>query len=148
MLGYFHEDSVLAQCAHGDVDQLLISVPLDYGYHFLGDGGLSLEGECGVAVGVVEDHLVHFDGDGRHLLHSLLFLLELPQPGGEKLFVLLHHGVLVPEIACVENGAHVALEKDHGGTRDVLGVEKGELDVQFLGDEGESVGLVVVIGVY
>ena len=84
MLGYFHEDSVLAQCAHGDVDQLLISVPLDYGYHFLGDGGLSLEGECGVAVNFFEDHLINFDGDSRHLLHTLFFLLDLPQRGGKN----------------------------------------------------------------
>ena len=63
------------------------------------------------------------------------------------MFILLHYGVFVPEIACVQNGAHAALEKDHGGTWGVLGVEKSKLDIEFLGEESETVGLVVVIGV-
>ena len=92
---------MFVECAHSNVVQLLISVPLDYAYHFLGHGRLSLEGECGVAVNFFEDHLINIDEDSQHLLHKLLFLLELPQLGVEKLFVLLHHVVLVPEIACV-----------------------------------------------
>ena len=75
---------MFAECAHCNLDQLLISVPLDYAYHFLDNGRLSLEGECGVAVSFFNDYLINFDGDSRHLLHTLFFLLELPQRGGKN----------------------------------------------------------------
>ena len=141
-----HEDAVLAQRPHRDVDQLAVPVLLDYRDHLRHDVRLRLELERLVAVGVVEDHLVHLQRNARGALHHLLLLLPAAQVGREEDAVLLHHGVLVAEVAGEEDGAHVAAEEDHGRAGDVLGVEERELDHHLAVDDGQGVEPIVVVG--
>lgn len=137
---------MFAECAHGDVDEFAVPVLLDDGNHLLDDVLLGLKLEGLVAVGIVEDHLVDLYGNARRPLHDFLLFLPLAQLSRKQDAVFPHHRVLVPEIASEQNGAHVSSEEDHGSAGDVLCVEERELDNQLLFDDGQLVGLVVVVG--
>jgi hypothetical protein len=148
MLAYPHEDSVLPESSHGDVDQFFIFVLLDNGNHLLRNKRFSLELECLVAVGVVKDHLIDLDRYGTHFFDQILLLLILSQSWREKDGIFLHHGIFIPEITCKKDGAHVTFEKDDCSPRNMFCIKEGKLYVNLLLlSDGQRIGLVVVIGI-
>lgn len=120
---------MLAQSSHGNVHELLAFVSLDDADHELGDFLGCFELEAGVAVRVVEDHFVDVDGYSSHGFYFSL-LTALSSGRGEEDRVFRHYGEVVAEVACKEDGAHVALEQDHRRARDVLRIEHPEPDKQ------------------
>ena len=77
MLGDLHENAVLAECSHCDVDQFLVPIFVDDGDHFFGNLWFQSEAEGGVAVGIVEDHFVDVNRYALHPLYYVLFFMVL-----------------------------------------------------------------------
>lgn len=65
----------------------------------------------------------------------------------EKYRVFLNHLIVVPEISRKEYAAHKALEKNHGRTRDVLGIEEVEDYFQLVLPDFKFIRLVTIMAV-
>lgn len=129
MLTEAQHQSLLPQSAHSNQTPFLLilfdDVHHSFEYHILNS-----EVEHRVAVGIVEHHLVDVDGLTT-LAVTALFLYSFSY-WREQYRVLCDHSLGVTEIACKEYAAHVAIEQQHGGTRDMPGVEHPEMHIHLL----------------
>jgi len=113
--------------------------------HFFCYLGLSPEIENFVAVSIVKYHLIHLDGDSRHLFNNFPLFLKISQPRRKKKRRILDHIILIPKIPSKKYSSHISFEKYHCCSRNMLGIKKSELNIQKVLDKSQSVSLIIII---
>lgn len=83
-----------------------------------------------MTVGIIKYHLIYRYRNIFHIFNQILFIDILSEGGRKQDGILFHHVEIVAEVTSEENGAHVAVEEEHGGAGDVFCVEEVEIDGQ------------------